>query len=102
MTQMAFVCPFLMANTIMFPELGFTGFQADIAAANAEGLVSRQELDIIWANLDLSTPFFNHSDKIRKLSVFFFNPITGGMIDVEQMSDNGQVRSISLITIMCH
>ena len=84
----------------MVPELSFSG-QADVVAVNAEGFVSQQELDIIWANLDLSNPF-NPSDKIRKLSAFFFDPITGGIIDVEQMLDNGQVRSISLITIMRH
>jgi len=84
----------------MFPELGFTG-QADVVAGNAEGPVSQEELDIIWANLGPSIPF-NPLDKIRNLSAFFFDPITGEIIDVEQTSDNSQVCSISLITIMRH
>jgi hypothetical protein len=81
----------------MFPELGFTG-QADVVAANAEGPVSQEELDNVWVDLGPSIPF----NPLRILSAFFFDPITGGIIDVEQTSDNGQVRSISLITIMRH
>ena len=87
--------PILFSDAL---ELDFDlpGWQT-AAVADTDGVVHQNNLD----SVGLWSPALKNFTPSRKFTAYFFDDVTGGVINVEtNSSDDSQVRCMFLITIM--